>query len=49
VGSMSWDAAVSFTAGKFAEIKALQANSASTRTTAIAGFLAGKNKPGLGR
>ncbi len=48
VGSMSWDAAVSFTAAKFAEIKARQADIPSARASAIAGFLAGKNKPGLG-
>lgn len=47
VGSMSWDAAVSYTAAKFAEIKARQADRPSTRASAIAGFLAGKNKPGL--
>lgn len=48
VGSMSWDAAVNYTSAKFAEIKARQAEGPSTRATAIAGFLAGKNKPGLG-
>lgn len=47
VGSMSWDAAVNYTAAKFAEIKARQAEGPSARATAIAGFLAGKSKPGL--
>jgi enoyl-CoA hydratase/carnithine racemase len=47
VGSMSWDASVSFTAAKFAEIKARQADGPSSRATAIAGFLAGQSKPGL--
>ncbi len=47
-GSMSWDASVSYTAAKFAEIKALQtAAGGSTRASAIAGFLAGQSKPGL--
>lgn len=47
VGSMDWDASVSYTAAKFAEIKARQANGPSSRATAIAGFLAGQSKPGL--
>lgn len=46
-GSMSWDAAVSFTAAKFAQIKALQGAHGSSRATAIAGFVAGKRKPAL--
>ncbi len=51
VGSMSWDASVNFTAAKFAELKALQAVSegSATRASAVASFLAGKSKPGLGR
>jgi len=51
VGSMSWDASVSFTAAKFAELKALQAESpnGATRAAAVASFLAGKSKPGLGQ
>lgn len=48
VGSMSWDAAVSYTAAKFAEIKARQAGTDSTRASAVQSFLAGKSKPGLG-
>jgi enoyl-CoA hydratase/carnithine racemase len=46
---MSWDASVNYTAAKFAEIKALQAQAggASSRANAIAGFLAGQSKPGL--
>lgn len=49
VPHMDWDASVSFTAAKFAEIKALQAaaGGASARAQAIAGFLAGQSKPGL--
>lgn len=47
VGSMDWDASVSYTAAKFAEIKARQADAPSSRATAIAGFLAGQSKPGL--
>lgn len=48
-GAMGWDASVSFTAAKFAEIKARQAaeGGASARASAIAGFLAGQSKPGL--
>ncbi|WP_418316542.1 enoyl-CoA hydratase-related protein [Piscinibacter sakaiensis] len=48
VGSMSWDAVLSFTAAKFAELKALQAGRPSTRAAAVESFLAGKSKPGLG-
>ncbi len=49
VPHMDWDASVSYTAAKFAEIKALQAaaGGSSTRAHAIAGFLAGQSKPGL--
>ncbi len=46
--SMSWDAAVNFTAAKFAEIKSRQAAGTSSRAAAVSDFLAGKNKPGLG-
>jgi feruloyl-CoA hydratase/lyase len=48
VGSMSWDAAVNFTAAKFAELKALQAGRPSSRAAAVESFLSGKSKPGLG-
>jgi enoyl-CoA hydratase/carnithine racemase len=48
VGTMSWDAAVNYTAAKFAELKSRQAGSASARTSGISNFLAGKSKPGLG-
>jgi enoyl-CoA hydratase/carnithine racemase len=48
VGAMSWDGVLSFTAAKFAELKALQAGQASTRAAAVESFLAGKSKPGLG-
>jgi len=48
VGDMSWDAALNFTAAKFAELKALQAGRPSPRAAAVAGFLSGKSKPGLG-
>ncbi|MDI9330533.1 MAG: enoyl-CoA hydratase/isomerase family protein [Alphaproteobacteria bacterium] len=49
VGDMGWDVSVSFTAAKFAEIKARQAEQGgpSTRSNAIAGFLSGQSKPGL--
>jgi enoyl-CoA hydratase/carnithine racemase len=49
VPHMDWDASVSYTAAKFAEIKARQAEAAgpSSRANAIAGFLAGQSKPGL--
>ncbi|GAA5234572.1 p-hydroxycinnamoyl CoA hydratase/lyase [Verticiella sediminum] len=48
VADMSWDGALSFTAAKFAELKALQAGRQSPRAGAIESFLAGKTKPGLG-
>jgi trans-feruloyl-CoA hydratase/vanillin synthase len=48
VGSMSFDAAISFHAAKLAELKALQAGRPSTRAAAVESFLAGKSKPGLG-
>jgi trans-feruloyl-CoA hydratase/vanillin synthase len=48
VGAMSWDGVLSFTAAKFAELKALQAGRPSARAAAVEGFLAGKSKPGLG-
>lgn len=48
VGSMSWDAAVSYTAAKFAELKSRQANGPSARASGVQNFLAGKSKPGLG-
>ena len=48
VGSMSWDGVLSYTAAKFAELKALQAGRPSARAAAVEGFLAGKSKPGLG-
>jgi enoyl-CoA hydratase/carnithine racemase len=48
VGSMEWDAAVNFTAAKFAELKSRQAGSASARASGVSNFLAGKSKPGLG-
>jgi trans-feruloyl-CoA hydratase/vanillin synthase len=48
VGSMSFDAAISFHAAKLAELKTLQAGRPSTRAAAIESFLAGKSKPGLG-
>jgi hypothetical protein len=45
---MGWDASVSYTAAKFAQIKALQAEAGnSSRAGAIAGFLSGQSKPGL--
>jgi trans-feruloyl-CoA hydratase/vanillin synthase len=46
---MDWDTSVHFTAAKFAEIKARQAQlgGPSSRAHAIAGFLAGQSKPGL--
>jgi trans-feruloyl-CoA hydratase/vanillin synthase len=49
VPHMNWDASVNYTAAKFAEIKARQAQAAgpSSRANAIAGFLAGQSKPGL--
>ena len=48
VGRMGWDASVSYTAAKFAEIKARQAElGSSSRANAIAGFLSGQSKPGL--
>jgi feruloyl-CoA hydratase/lyase len=48
VGSMSWDAAVDYTAAKFAQLKALQADRPSTRAAAVESFLSGRSKPGLG-
>jgi enoyl-CoA hydratase/carnithine racemase len=48
VGHMDWDAALNFTAAKFAELKALQAGRPSSRAAAIESFVAGKSKPGLG-
>ncbi len=48
VGTMSWDAAVNFTAAKFAELKSRQAGTASARASGVQSFLAGKSKPGLG-
>jgi enoyl-CoA hydratase/carnithine racemase len=48
VGSMSWDAAVNFTAAKFAELKSRQASGPSARASGVHNFLAGKSKPGLG-
>ncbi len=48
VGTMSWDAAVNFTAAKFAELKSRQAGGASARASGVQNFLAGKSKPGLG-
>jgi feruloyl-CoA hydratase/lyase len=48
VGSMSWDAAVDYSAAKFAQLKALQADRPSTRAAAVESFLSGKSKPGLG-
>lgn len=48
VHHMTWDASVNYTAAKFAEIKARQAElGSSSRAQAIAGFLAGQSKPGL--
>lgn len=49
VSQMGWDASVNYTAAKFAEIKARQAQAGGTsaRATAISGFLAGQSKPGL--
>lgn len=49
VPRMAWDASVNYTAAKFAEIKARQAEAggSSARAGAIAGFLAGHSKPGL--
>ena len=49
VPHMNWDASVNYTAAKFAEIKARQAQAEgpSLRANAIAGFLAGQSKPGL--
>jgi feruloyl-CoA hydratase/lyase len=48
VGTMSWDAAVDYSAAKFAQLKALQADRPSTRAAAVESFLSGKSKPGLG-
>lgn len=48
VPDMTWDGVLNFTAAKFAELKALQAGRPSTRAAAVASFLAGKIKPGLG-
>lgn len=48
VHHMTWDASVNYTAAKFVEIKARQAElGSSSRAQAIAGFLAGQSKPGL--
>ena len=48
VGPMSWDGVVSFTAAKFAELKALQSGRPSSRAAAVDSFLAGRFKPSLG-
>ena len=48
VGAMSWDAALSFTAAKLAELKSMQAGRPSARAAAVESFLSGKSKPGLG-
>jgi trans-feruloyl-CoA hydratase/vanillin synthase len=48
VGAMTWDGVLSFTAAKFAELKALQAGQPSARAAAVQSFLDGKSKPGLG-
>jgi feruloyl-CoA hydratase/lyase len=48
VNDMSWDGVLNFTAAKFAELKALQAGRPSARAAAVASFLAGQSKPGLG-
>jgi feruloyl-CoA hydratase/lyase len=48
VADMTWDGVLSFTAAKFAELKALQAGQPSARAAAVESFLAGKSKPGLG-
>lgn len=48
VDAMTWDGVLSFTAAKFAQLKALQAGQPSTRAAAVESFLAGKSKPGLG-
>jgi enoyl-CoA hydratase/carnithine racemase len=47
VKSMEWDAALSYNAAKFAELKTLQ-KGATSRATSVASFLDGKFKPGLG-
>jgi feruloyl-CoA hydratase/lyase len=47
VKDMSWDAALSYNAAKFAELKALQ-KGATSRAASVANFLDGKFKPGLG-
>ena len=48
VRTLSWDAVLSYTVGKQAELKALQAHSATARSQAVQSFLSGKSKPGLG-
>lgn len=48
VGTMSWDAALNFNAAKLAELKSRQAGKPSPRAAAVASFLAGKSKPGMG-
>lgn len=48
VDTMSWDAAVNFTAAKFAELKSRQSSGSSARASGVQSFLAGKSKPGLG-
>ena len=48
IGSLTWDAVLSYTVGKQAELKVLQANSTSNRSQAVGRFLSGQTKPGLG-
>ena len=48
IGSLTWDAVLSYSVGKQAELKALQANSTSNRSQAVGRFLSGQTKPGLG-
>ena len=48
VRAMTWDAVLSYTAGKQAELKALQANSTGASAQAVNRFLSGQTKPGLG-
>jgi enoyl-CoA hydratase/carnithine racemase len=47
VETMTWDAALSYNAAKFAELKSRQSG-AGSRAASVASFLEGKTRPGLG-
>lgn len=48
VGAVPWDGIVAFNTALQAELRQQQSESGSPRAAAVASFLAGKSKPGLG-